>query len=111
MISSALATMVPIASEKGTTNTRRSAIVITVTASQRRPHSHPCTRSMSGHVATAIMVAQMSAGRKGRKIQNEAAMSPPMNSTARVVRGRSRWMVVMIMAPPPVVVWPDLTTS
>ena len=77
-----------------------------MTASQRRPHSIACTRSMSGHVATTIMVAQITAGRNGRKIQNEVAMSPTMQSTASIVRVRSRRLVVMIVDPPPVVVYP-----
>ena len=47
---------------------------------------------MIGHVATPIRVSQISTGRKGRKIHNEAAMSPTVKTTASVVHGRSCWM-------------------
>ena len=87
---SALSTMVPTASESGTTSTRSSPRVITVTARARLFHSRACTQSISCQVATTIMVAQTTAGRNGRKIQNDAAMSAAMNSTASVVRVRSR---------------------
>ncbi len=32
------------------------------------------------------MVAQMTAGRNGQRIQSEPTMSPPMNNTASIVR-------------------------
>jgi hypothetical protein len=32
------------------------------------------------------MVAQITAGRNGRRIQSEPAMSPPMNNNAKIVR-------------------------
>jgi uncharacterized lipoprotein YmbA len=45
---------------------------------------------ISGQLATTIIVAQMAAGINGRRIQNEAAIMPTMNSTTSVVRVRSR---------------------
>jgi len=45
---------------------------------------------MTGQVATTTMVAQITADRKGRTIQNEAAIRMPIKSTARVVWVRSR---------------------
>jgi hypothetical protein len=44
---------------------------------------------MMGQVGTTIMVAQTIAPRNGRRIQNDAAINPPMKSTASVVRVRS----------------------
>src|SRR5215831_13487788 len=44
---------------------------------------------MIGHVATTSVVAQMIAGRNGRSIQKQAAISPATKRTARVVRVRS----------------------
>src|SRR6266851_6808092 len=46
---------------------------------------------MIGQVATTSVVAQMIAGRNGRNIQKQAAISPPTKRTARVVRVRSEW--------------------
>ena len=46
-----------------------------------RPHQRPA--------ATTMVVAQTRAGKNGWTIQNDAAMSPPMKSTARVTRVRS----------------------
>ena len=37
-------------------------------------------------MATAIMAAQIIAGRNGFRIQSDPTMSPPMNSTANIVR-------------------------
>jgi len=45
---------------------------------------------MKCQVNTTIIVAQTMAGRNGRRIQKDAAMSAPMRSTPRVVRARSR---------------------
>jgi len=80
------ATSVPIASENGTTNTSTSAIVITRTASQRRRHSRSCTASIIGQVATAIIVAQIIAGRNGVRTHNEDAISSP-----RIVMTKTDW--------------------
>src|SRR5690348_16172998 len=63
---------------------------MTVTASHRRPHSHLWTWSINGQAETAIIVAHSREGKKGRRIQNEAAMRPTMNSTERLDRVRSR---------------------
>ena len=65
------------------------AEVMTVTARPRRPHSTPCTRSISGQLATTTMVAQINGPRKGRRIHRAAASSRPMNSTPKVTRARS----------------------
>ena len=45
--------------------------VITATAIPRRPHSADCTRTISGHVATTIMVAQISADKRCRRAQQD----------------------------------------
>src|SRR5262245_36622755 len=74
-ISSRWLTSVPIASENGTANTNRIDKVIRVTATHRRPHKKASTFSINGQAATAIIVAQSIAGRNGRRIQNDAAMS------------------------------------
>jgi len=55
-------------------------------------------RSMSGHVAATIMVAQMIESRKGHKIQTLAVMSAPMESTASVARVRSREDGISVMS-------------
>ncbi len=83
-------TMVPTAREKGTIKTSSRANVITATASPRLPQSRACTPSMSGQVATTIMTAHNKEGRKGLKIQKLPTMRIPINSTASVVRVRSR---------------------
>jgi hypothetical protein len=41
-------------------------------------------------VVTTIIVDQMVAARNGRRIQTDAAISPPMIRTAKTVRVRSR---------------------
>ena len=78
--------MVAIAKVSGTTNTSSKASIMKVTASARLPHMRRCTRCIRGQVATTIIVAQISGARKGRMIQNEAKIRPPMNNTAKVVR-------------------------
>ena len=60
--------------------------VITITARTRRPPRRLCTARIMGHVATTIMVAQISAGRNGRSTQNVAAISPPSVTTASRIR-------------------------
>ena len=50
---------------------------------------------MSGQVATTIIVAQMKAARNGDRIHSEPAISPPMNSTDKVVRASSDRFSVM----------------
>ena len=62
------------------------ASVITATARPRRPPRRPCTARITGHVATTIMVAQISAGRNGRSTQNVAAINPPIATTASRIR-------------------------
>ena len=52
-------TIVPIASQNGTTNTSSSASVMTVIASARLSHSLACTRRMIGQVAITSVVAQI----------------------------------------------------
>mgnify|MGYP003694131281 CR=1 FL=1 len=89
-ISLALATMVPIAAENGTTKTSSSAAVMMVVASQRLPQRRDWSARRIGHVVTTIIAAQMVAARNGRRIQTDAAMSPPMIRTAKTVRVRSR---------------------
>ncbi len=81
--------IVATASQNGPIKTSSRARVMTVTASQRRCHSRRCTRSISGQVATTSVVAQIVAGTNGHRIQNEVAISPATNSTARMVRTRS----------------------
>ena len=63
---------------------------MTVTATQRRPPARRCTLIMSGQVATTIMIAQMIAPRNGRRIQSEAAISPPITITVSRMRVSSR---------------------
>src|SRR5215472_916244 len=82
--------IVATASQNGAINTTSSATVMTVTASQRRSHRRRCTRNINGHVAVTRVVAQIVAGRKGHKIQNETAMSPDTNRIASNVRTRDR---------------------
>ena len=72
------------------TNTINNMTVITATASPRLCQSHASTFSSNGHVATTIMVAQIKEVRKGLKIQKLAAISAPMNRTARVILVTSR---------------------
>src|SRR4051794_31183210 len=62
---------------------------MTLAATQRRPPARCCRPSSSGQVATTIMIAQISAPRNGRRIQKDAAISPPMNSTVSTERVRS----------------------
>ena len=78
--------MAPIAVQNGSTNTSSIASVITATASERRPQSARSTLSISGHVATTTIVAQITGARNGRRIHSEAMISTPMKSTASVVR-------------------------
>src|SRR5512137_2777658 len=62
---------------------------ITATAGVRRPPHALSTRSIIGHVATTIIVAQMKAARNGARIYSEPPISPPMNSTDSVIRPSS----------------------
>ncbi len=57
-----------------------------VTASNRLFQRRCCTRHIRGQVATTIIVAQIKGARKGRMIQKDEKISPPMNKTASVVR-------------------------
>src|SRR5690348_6085714 len=93
-IRSKLSAIVVMASQNGMTKMTRMAIVMTVTASQRRFHRRRCTVSMIGQVATTRVVAQMIAGKNGRNIQKQAAIKPVTNSTASVVRVRSEWPII-----------------
>lgn len=68
---------------------------ITVTASARLPWRVGWTRSVSGQVATTIIVAQTVASKNGRSTQKLPAINPPIASTARMVRERSRGMSTM----------------
>ena len=88
-ISSAFWISVAMASVTGTTNSSSSITVITTTAGSLRCHRRACRRSISGQVATTIVVAQMPAPMNGRKTQNAARIKPAMNSTPSVVRARS----------------------
>ncbi len=98
MIWSAWSMIEPAASTNGSTNTSSITTSMTATASPRLPHSQRCARSISGQVATTIIAAQMRAARNGRRIQNAAVISPPMNSTASVVCVRSLWRRSMSIA-------------
>ena len=89
-ISSAFITIVPMASVNGTTNTSSRINVIAATASARRLHSRAWNQSMTGHVATTIIVAQMTAARNGRRIQNEVTISAPRKITPRTMPVSSR---------------------
>src|SRR6516165_2357200 len=88
---SKLSAIVVMASQNGTTKTTTSANAMTATASPRLFHKRRWTRSMMGQVATTRVVAQMIAGRNGRKIQKQVAIIPPTKRTAKVVRVRSEW--------------------
>src|SRR5215469_552161 len=87
--------IVAIASQNGSTKISNNARVITATASPRLFHSCRCTRSMIGQVATTSVVAQIKAGRNGHRIQNEVAISPATERTARVVRVSSNWFSIL----------------
>ena len=78
--------IVAIASQNGNTKISSNAIVITATASPRLCQSRSWTCSMMGQVATTRVVAQITAGKNGHNIQNEAAIRPPTKRTASVVR-------------------------
>lgn len=47
-------------------------------------------RSMTGQVAITTIVAEIIAGRNGRKLQSEAAINIPRSIIAKVVRVKSR---------------------
>ncbi len=64
-ISSARSKMDSSAMVNGRKNTSSSAAVMTVTATQRLPPHHACTRSMTVQVATTMMAAQRMALRNG----------------------------------------------
>src|SRR5258705_2517714 len=91
--SSEYSARVLIATQNGSTNTRSITRIIAAIAGARLPPSQRCTETSSGHVATTTIVAQISATRNGRMIQNDAAMSPPIDSTASVVRVTSLCMI------------------
>ena len=74
-------------------------MVMTMTASARLFQSRAWILSISGQVATTIMVAQTAAGRNGCRIQNEAAVSPTIRKTAKVVRVRSCLMSPIVHRP------------
>jgi hypothetical protein len=81
--------MVAIATDRGTTSTRRTSKVIRITAGSRRLPNSRCARSSNGQVATTTIVAQISAGRKGCRIHSDAAISTQRKSTASVGRAIS----------------------
>ncbi len=92
-------TIVPIASQNGTTKMTRIAVVITATASARLFHSFDCKLCNSGHVAMASIVAQIIAGRKGFRIQRLPPIRAAMNRMAKVVRVRSLPTLAMAKLP------------
>jgi len=85
-MSSALVTMTPMTASRGTTATRRRAIVITSTASPRLFFKARCSKSRTGQVVTTIMPAQTVDMRKGRRIQNTALTSMAIARTCNVAR-------------------------
>jgi hypothetical protein len=87
---SAWLTIVPTEREKGMIKTSSRARVIMTTAGERLPPNHRWKRSMTGQVATTIMVAQIIARRKGRMIQNTAVSRTPMKRMPRVIPVMSR---------------------
>src|SRR5262245_19930833 len=95
-IASACETAAPMARVSGRRSRRKSAPVITRTASARRFQRRAWTRSRAGHVATTIVVAQMMAGRNGSRMRSESATSARMKSTAKTTRGMSRGASVAI---------------
>jgi len=80
--------MVPTASEKGMTKTRTRRPVITTTAA-RRLRTLSSIISSSGQVAITIMLAQISAGRNGLRIQKLAVSRAPMRAMTRMFLTRS----------------------
>jgi hypothetical protein len=82
-------TSVPRASASGTRKISDIAVVITATASQRRRQRRFCTASIVGHVATAIIVAQINAGKNGFMIQSDDAISRPTIVMTRIERNMS----------------------
>src|SRR5512139_562388 len=86
----ALSAMAAMASDSGTTSARSRMTVITTTASDRFPHSRAWIASITGQVGTTTIVAQITAGRNGSSIQNDATMRPPMKRTPSVIWARSR---------------------
>ena len=84
-----------MAAVSGTTNTSSRTKVITTTARLRLPHRRPWMRSIKGHVATTTVAAQMLGPRKGRSTHSAVPMSKPRHSTAKVVRVKSRGVLVM----------------
>ena len=64
----------------------RKASVITVTARARRFQRTRSTVFISGQVATTIIAAQISAGRKGRRIQKLPPIIIPITSTMSTMR-------------------------
>jgi len=66
-----------------------SPAVIAAAAIRRFPPHSVWSLSRIGQVATTMMTAQKSGGRKGLRIHTLAAISTPMKRTASVVRARS----------------------
>ena len=64
-------------------------MVITATASDRRPPSQSWACSRIGHVATASIVAQANATRNGRMTQKLVVIKIPRMSSCRTVRAWS----------------------
>ena len=64
-------------------------VMITV-ATQRRPPARRSTRSISGQVATTIVVAQIKAPRNGSSVHRLAPISTQIMSTNSVMRVRSK---------------------
>ena len=74
----------------GATSRKSIASVMTITASHRRPPAAFWTFSISGQVATTIIVAQIRAPRNGCRIHRLETIISPMNSTTSTMRATSR---------------------
>src|SRR6185503_17464211 len=75
-----------MATQNGTITTTATIATMIVVASARLPPTRFCTDRSSGHVATTIAVAQISAPMKGSNVHRLPTISRPMISTVRVVR-------------------------
>jgi len=73
----------------GTMKIARMTNVITVVAMTRRPPVRRSTRSINGHVATTIVVAQAKALKKGNNVQMLPTINPVVIRISRSVRVRS----------------------
>jgi hypothetical protein len=85
---SAASSSTPIARTNGTMNVRNTASVIIDAAIHRRPPTRRSSRRSTGHVAIAIVVAQINPLRNGRSVHTLPASSTPItstNSTTRVI--------------------------